>query len=569
MEEEEEEERRRKRLEEMRRRLNTDEIEENPGGTGGEEGSPSDSQTSSVEGLYGATSGRTSHPFKVVDHDTVSMQSGVSVGRMGRILVSNPGVSSSISNNPPSSSNFPSNSNNYTFQQQIPSSASMNLSPAGSSTPKPSHHYFQQSSSFQPQSTFMTNNTNNNNHTHHHHSQLNHLHSSSNTTSSSSSVSSSEQVPSVISTAKTTVPANFSTERLDQQGNSPPSETSSNCSSGIFNNTNSISTFTHKSILSGGKSSAPEPDLVASCTSSATNNNHNKFEGSVAMMGAPVAPPRRKRKGLLGKTLSEDGEGGSLKDFPITRTPKDFIAQQQGSVQSLPRRPSSARFDSPTSSTNASSLPSPNPPSPTVSIRSICRELDKTLGETNTQSKIFVVKAQDEEKTRAKSSGPKVLRRTESLPKDVVAAFDPSGTGSGGYRDSSSGSSTLTSSTVTTTASTSMNPGGDVVDSAIIAIQEKVVVSATAEQPPYIPSNVRSSGSRSNSAPKSGSHQLAAIISAMAIEGDRRDTEMEKEKTAQFNLMIRTRTDSGKLLSDLEILEQVQVRTITFYKYSI
>jgi len=540
MEEELEEEKRRKRLEEMRRRLNTDEIEE----TQGDEGtSPSDSQTSSVEGLYGATSGKTSHPFKVVDHDTISMQSGVSVGRMGRI---------SANNTVP----FPSamNSNNYTFQQQTtygqghsqaqPStSTTVNLSP--STVTKP-HQQVQQSSILQ--SSLGSNNHNNN---HYHNQQLhNHfLHSSSTTASSSSSVSSSEQVPSVSSTATTTIPAAYSTT----EGNSPISETSSNCSSSIFN--------VPGALISDKRSPNPEPDLVTSCTShGSVANNQVRAESPGSVISAPVAPPRRKRKGLLGKTLSEDGGGGSLQDFPISFS-KDFTAQPQ--AHSLPRRPATAKFDS---GSGTSSLPSPNPPSPTVSIRSVCRELDKTLADTTTHNKIFVVKAQDEEKTRAKSSGPKVLKRTESLPKDTIAAFDLSGTGSGGYRDSSSGSSTLTSSTTTTTTA-SMNPSGegDIISfpspSPKPAIQEKTSTTTHAPEQSFSFGRSGTGTGRSNSAPKSGSNQLASIISAMAIEGEKRDMELEKEK-AQFNLMIRTRTDSGKLLSDLEILEQVEVSRI-------
>lgn len=47
--------------------------------------SPPDSQTSSVEGVY-ATSNRTSHPFRIIEHDALSLQSMNSLGRVGRIL---------------------------------------------------------------------------------------------------------------------------------------------------------------------------------------------------------------------------------------------------------------------------------------------------------------------------------------------------------------------------------------------------------------------------------------------------------------------------------------------------
>lgn len=47
--------------------------------------SPPDSQTSSIEGVYPAPS-KTSHPFRIIEHDTLSLQSMTSLGRVGRIL---------------------------------------------------------------------------------------------------------------------------------------------------------------------------------------------------------------------------------------------------------------------------------------------------------------------------------------------------------------------------------------------------------------------------------------------------------------------------------------------------
>lgn len=47
--------------------------------------SPPDSQTSSIEGVYPAPS-KASHPFRIIEHDTLSLQSMTSLGRVGRIL---------------------------------------------------------------------------------------------------------------------------------------------------------------------------------------------------------------------------------------------------------------------------------------------------------------------------------------------------------------------------------------------------------------------------------------------------------------------------------------------------
>lgn len=47
--------------------------------------SPTDSQTSSVEGVF-AVPTKTLHPFRIIEHDAVSLQSMTSLGRVGRIL---------------------------------------------------------------------------------------------------------------------------------------------------------------------------------------------------------------------------------------------------------------------------------------------------------------------------------------------------------------------------------------------------------------------------------------------------------------------------------------------------
>lgn len=69
----------RKRFRELRQRMQTedDDIPIN--------NSPPDSQTSSIEGVYPAPS-KTTHPFRIIEHDTLSLQSMTSLGRVGRIL---------------------------------------------------------------------------------------------------------------------------------------------------------------------------------------------------------------------------------------------------------------------------------------------------------------------------------------------------------------------------------------------------------------------------------------------------------------------------------------------------
>ena len=47
--------------------------------------SPPDSQNSSIEGVF-PTPSKISHPFRIIEHDTLSLQSMTSLGRVGRIL---------------------------------------------------------------------------------------------------------------------------------------------------------------------------------------------------------------------------------------------------------------------------------------------------------------------------------------------------------------------------------------------------------------------------------------------------------------------------------------------------
>lgn len=51
--------------------------------------SPVDSQVSSVEDVFTGSSYKMLHPFRVIEHDTVSVQSMTSLGRVGRILSGN------------------------------------------------------------------------------------------------------------------------------------------------------------------------------------------------------------------------------------------------------------------------------------------------------------------------------------------------------------------------------------------------------------------------------------------------------------------------------------------------
>lgn len=71
----------RKWFKELRQRMQTDDEE-----LGGLNASPPDSQTSSIEGVFTQPAPKTSHPFRIIETDRVSLQSMMSLGRVGRLL---------------------------------------------------------------------------------------------------------------------------------------------------------------------------------------------------------------------------------------------------------------------------------------------------------------------------------------------------------------------------------------------------------------------------------------------------------------------------------------------------
>ncbi|XP_058807831.1 WD repeat-containing protein 44 [Phymastichus coffea] len=99
----------RRKFRELRQRMQTedDDIPVN--------NSPPDSQTSSTEGVF-PTPSKTSHPFRIIEHDTLSLQSMTSLGRVGRILAGAP--DSTLQVLPPG-----------ILQQQTPTSVPTNILP--------------------------------------------------------------------------------------------------------------------------------------------------------------------------------------------------------------------------------------------------------------------------------------------------------------------------------------------------------------------------------------------------------------------------------------------------------
>lgn len=71
----------RKWFSELRQRMQTDDEE-----SGGLNTSQPESQTSSVDGIFAHSSSKTTHPFRIIEHDNISIQSMMSLGRVGRVL---------------------------------------------------------------------------------------------------------------------------------------------------------------------------------------------------------------------------------------------------------------------------------------------------------------------------------------------------------------------------------------------------------------------------------------------------------------------------------------------------
>nr|CAH7717190.1 unnamed protein product [Callosobruchus chinensis] len=111
----------RKKFKELRRKLQNDEEDYQTGNV-----TPPNSQTSSVEGVFAAP--KTSHPFRIIEQDTISLQSLSSLGRAGRKLGNNlpENVRKTMSVSALSSSSLDSESTQSSKQySQYPSTATL------------------------------------------------------------------------------------------------------------------------------------------------------------------------------------------------------------------------------------------------------------------------------------------------------------------------------------------------------------------------------------------------------------------------------------------------------------
>ncbi|XP_076759475.1 WD repeat-containing protein 44 isoform X2 [Xylocopa sonorina] len=203
------------------------------------------------------------------------------------------------------------------------------------------------------------------------------------------------------------------------------------------------------SIPSKDEDTASEPDVIAS------TKNNGKSNEDVTAVGIPVAPPRRKKK---------------LKP----QTPTDLAPA-------------------------AVELPASPLPSPASTIESITREFEHSLDIRSATKGKYVVKPQDEDKSKAEGPSTEELERVEKMKAELMSV-----------RSSDKSSSPLGSMSSNSIGRYSLGP--------------------------YKLSGLSPQGSK-----------------------ERRKSAGDQDMVQQLNMFVRTRTDSGKRLTDMEILEQVTV----------
>ncbi|XP_031829407.1 WD repeat-containing protein 44 isoform X2 [Nomia melanderi] len=205
------------------------------------------------------------------------------------------------------------------------------------------------------------------------------------------------------------------------------------------------------SIPSKDEDTVSEPDVIAS------TKNNGKSSEDVTVVGIPVAPPRRKKK-------------------TKAQTPTDLAP-----------------------STTESVLPTSPLPSPASTIESITREFEHSLDIRSATKGQYVVKPQDEDKSKAEGPSAEELERIERVKAELMSV-----------RSSDKSSSPLGSMSSNSIGRYSLGP-----------------------------------------------HKFTGISSPGSKE--RRKSAGDQDMVKQLNMFVRTRTDSGKRLTDMEILEQVTV----------
>ncbi|XP_046396357.1 WD repeat-containing protein 44 isoform X2 [Ischnura elegans] len=446
-----ENERRRQRIRELRRRI---QAEDEDGGVGNAVSNPSppDSQTSSAEGIY--PSSRTTHPFRIIEHDAISLQSVTSLGRVGRILAGSEGGAAAVA-----------------AAAAASAAASVAASSAVSVVP--------------------------------------------------SVMGSTAVIASV-----TVAPSAGRSTREEPDGSTGQVGARKRVPEEAWHDV-----MKQAAVLEGdgsGMLATPqEPDVIAS----------TKGGGRLPVMAppesptmtAPVAPPRRKKKAIRAPVDCVVNHLDVLWETEKRSAPVSVDPVVPMSPPQTPMAPPPPITCPPPLALSGVHSPLPSPAS---TIESLTRELEHSLDIRSAVGGRFVVKPQDED--HSKAEGP-----SEETAHQQTGQISLSGSGG---RLSTSGAAEAH-----VASSGSASPGGS-------------------SSPPSILSGGVSPSSVGTRSPRGSGERIRHVLGpdgsvegALLVSSRDGPSSLPSSIGPQLNMFVRTRTDSGKQLTDLEILEQVTV----------
>ncbi|XP_038111690.1 WD repeat-containing protein 44 isoform X1 [Culex quinquefasciatus] len=475
----------RQRFRDLRQCMQNDE-DENPGNT-----LTPDSQNSSVEGVYTSSTSRTTHPFRVIEGDALSIQSMTSLGRVGRILAGSVSVD------------------------------------AGALSVGKDSLYLAGSTSSAPQSLVAV------------------PASSSRETQlsgNSSVASSSGNVPQA---GLESLAAATTSTRYDsggEAGNGPSSmTTSTGGNDGEYRRNMNVP--------------LQEPDVIAS-----TKLAHSKTTDSLTCSG-PIAPPRRKKKTRkLSSSSSEQfnmNEGLRLPPADSSSTeltvklPPGSIAAIERSSESAPTEPTSA-LESITrelaSSINGSvasgKVPEPVAPPPFVATSS---EQPTRKPVTGSMGRISNSLGNSSNSVNSKPS-PSNSVKSNSAPARV-SSIDPHGHGLNIYK-------AIKGQYVVKPTDGAFNkaegPSREEIER-VERIRQEIMGNTASTRASLSGTGTNSLGS--------GTRYSSSLAKHMHLK-ERRKSAGDEDMFKQLNIYVKTRTDSGKQLTDMEILEQIPVKNL-------
>lgn len=213
-------------------------------------------------------------------------------------------------------------------------------------------------------------------------------------------------------------------------------------------------------------------------------------------LSGPVAPPRKKKK-------VKSGLSSSLKPPSEDHPSSSPLASPASTIESLTREfEHSLDYELPTKLHVIEEKPKSETSSRSSTIKSVARELNYSLDIREATKGQYVVKPQDEDKSKAEGPSPDELQRIEKL-------------------------------------------------------KEELLNSARAK----MDSHGRRVSASNNSIGRCslGPHRSMKTSAGQRGSKERRRSAGDENLIKQLNMFVRTRTDSGKKLTDMEILEQVTV----------